>query len=74
MKTSKKSVVGVVKILTQLNGENNKENKDLNAKIVVYFSPLKTNLLEIQTDLFGLKKWIIGRRTITQLSKESTKK
>ena len=55
MKTSKKSVVEVVKILTQLNGENNKENKDLNAKIVVYFSPLKTNLLQIQTDLFGLK-------------------
>lgn len=55
MKTSKKSVVGVVKVLTQLNGESKKESKDLNAKIVVFFLLLKANLLPIQIDLFGLK-------------------
>jgi hypothetical protein len=55
MKTSKKNVVGVVKVLTQLSGENNKENKDLNVKILAYFLLPKTNLLQIQTDLYGLK-------------------
>jgi hypothetical protein len=55
LKTSKKSVVGVVKVLTQLSGENNKENKDLNVKMVAYFLLPITNLLQIQTDLYGLK-------------------
>jgi hypothetical protein len=57
MKTRKKSDAGLVEVLTQLNGESNKTNNDLNVKIVKFYSPHKTNQLAYQIDLFGLKNY-----------------
>ena len=55
MKTSKKSDVGAVKVLTQSNGVNDQENNGLNVKIVDFYLPIKTKELVIRIGLFGLK-------------------
>ncbi len=55
MKTRKKSDVGLVEAQTQLNGEIEKINNDLNVKIVRYYLLHKINQLPNQIDLFGLK-------------------
>jgi hypothetical protein len=55
MKNSKKSAVQLVKVFKQLNGEFNKTNNDLSAKIVVNYLHQITNLFQILTKKFGLK-------------------
>jgi hypothetical protein len=55
MKNSKKSAVQLVKVFKQLNGEFNKTNNDLSAKIVVNYLHQITNLFQIPTKKFGLK-------------------
>jgi hypothetical protein len=55
MRNSKKSAVQHVKVFKQLNGEFNKTNNDLNAKIVVNYLHQTTNLYQILTKKFGLK-------------------
>jgi hypothetical protein len=55
MKNSKKSAVQLVKVFKLLNGEFNKTNNDLSAKIVVNYLHQITNLFQILTKKFGLK-------------------
>jgi hypothetical protein len=55
MKNSKKSAVQLVKVFKLLNGEFNKTNNDLSAKIVVNYLHQITNLFQIPTKKFGLK-------------------
>jgi hypothetical protein len=55
MKNSKKSVVQRVKVFKLLNGESNKINSVLSAKIVDNYLPQTINLFQILTKKFGLK-------------------
>lgn len=53
MKNSKKSVVQRAKVFKLLNGESNKINSVLSAKIVDNYLPQTINLFQILTKKFG---------------------
>ena len=70
MKNSKKSAVQLVKVFKQLNGEFNKTNSDLNAKIVVNYLFNNKSVSDSNKEIW-FKNWIIGKDTFDKVSLES---
>ncbi|QTD39292.1 transposase [Polaribacter batillariae] len=71
MKTSKKSVVGLAKVSTQLNGgkQKNKQRYKCNSCSILF--TFHNQSVQESNRFIWFEKWIIKRRTIQEISKES---